>query len=174
MSSAQPFALNVAPGADLQLLIDNGRTALSDGESTLYAIVVANAGPNAVVGAALSDPLPTSLIQGLWTCRPTLSTALCPQPDSNLGNLQVPIDLRVGQSLRFDVIAVVDGSVGALVSNRAQVQVPAGVTALVPGNDSATDEDVIVSVGIFADGYENAPMKRSSTNLGATQAPRRR
>lgn len=91
-----------------------------------------------------------------------------------MGNLQVPIDLGVGQSLRFDVIAVVDGSVGALVSNRAQVQVPAGVTALVPGNDSATDEDVIVSVGIFADGYENAPMKRSSTNLGATQAPRRR
>ncbi len=160
LSSAQPFALRVAPGADLQLLIDNGRTVLSDGETTLYEIVVANAGPNAVAGAVLTDPLPTTLLQGLWTCRPALSTAPCPQPDSDFGNLQVAIDLGVGQSLRFDVIAVVDGSVGALVSNRAQVQVPAGVTALVPGNDSATDEDVIVSVGIFADGYEPAPMKQ--------------
>lgn len=168
-STAQQFTINVTPGADLELEKDNSRSGLIDGESTVYAIVVANAGPNAVVGARISDPLPNTLINGSWTCVPAASTASCPSPGANPGNLDAYIDLGVNQYLRFDVMAEVDGNVGAFVTNIASVVVPNGTTAINTSNDSATDQDPLVPIGVFSDGFETAPAQ-VLTVPGAEQA----
>lgn len=153
-SGPQSFTIRVVPGADLQVAKTNDRGSLLDGETVVYAIVVANAGPNAVIGATLTDTLPSTLINASWMCVAAQSTATCPSPGSGSGNLLVPIDLGVNQFLRFDVIAEVDGAVGGFVTNTASVAAPAGTTALNTGNDTATDEDPIVPVGVFRDGFE--------------------
>ena len=155
-SSAQQFTITVTPGADLQVAKDNHRVGLLDGETVVYAIVVANAGPNAVAGATLTDTLPAALINGAWQCVPASSTATCPLPASGVGNLSTPINLGVGQYLRFDVVAEVDGSIGAFVTNSASVSLPSGITALDTANDTATDQDPIVPIGLFLDGFETS------------------
>lgn len=169
-SGTQQFTINVTPGADLQVAKTNHRSGLLDGETTVYAIVVANAGPNAVTTATVSDPLPTTLINGSWMCVQTLSTATCPNPDTGSGNLAASIDLGVNQYLRFDVTAEVDGSVGAFVANTASTAPPANITALDTGNDSATDQDPIVPIGIMTDGFESS--EPGITVIGAKAALR--
>ena len=154
-SSVQQFSINVTPGADLQIAKDNNRSGLLDGEVTVYAVVVANAGPNAVAGATITDTLPATLINGSWACIQAMSTATCPVPSANTGNLDATINLGVNQYLRFDVMATVNGSVGAFVSNTVSTAPPSGTTALDTSNDSATDQDPIVPVGIFLDGFED-------------------
>jgi uncharacterized repeat protein (TIGR01451 family) len=158
-TATNDYMLNVIPGADLQITKDNGRSGLLDGETTVYAIVVANAGPNAVVGATITDELPSTLVNGSWMCVPALSTAACPLPAAGNGLLSAKIDLGVDQYLRFDVMAVVDGSEGAFVSNVVTIATPAGVTALDTSNDSAIDQDPIVPIGLFVDGFEAVPTK---------------
>ncbi len=155
-SAAVQFSVSVTPGADLQIAKTNNRNALVNGQQTLYAIVVANAGPNAVTGANVIDNLPATLINGMWMCVPAQSTATCPSPSAGTGNLNVLVDLGVNQFLRFDLLAEVNGAVGAFVTNTATVSTPAGTTALNTGNDSATDQDPIVPEGMFANGFENS------------------
>jgi uncharacterized repeat protein (TIGR01451 family) len=171
-SPSQQFSISVPRSADLQVGKDNQRSALIDGETTVYAIVVANAGPNAVTGATLADTLPATLINASWMCVQSASTAACPTPNAGSGNLNAVVHLGVNQFLRFDVMAEVDGSVGAFVTNTASAALPAGITELNTSNDSATDQDPIVSLGIFASGFET--VAAPPTVPGAEAAMRER
>lgn len=158
-SVAQQFSLGVVPSADLQISKDNGSNALVNGQSTLYEIVVSNAGPNAVTGAVLSDPLPGTLIEGIWHCVAAQSTASCPSPAAGAGDLQTSVALAAGQQLTFELSAIVDGSKGAFVTNSASITGPAGISELDPGDNSATDEDPIVPDGLFRNGFEGGSAK---------------
>jgi alpha-tubulin suppressor-like RCC1 family protein len=168
-SVSQEFSISVTPGADLQVSKDNNVSGLLDGKATIYAIVAANAGPNAVTGATLTDHLPSTLINGMWTCVQSLSTATCPVPTAGTGDLDMMINLGVNEFLRFDVMATVNGSVGAFVSNTVSTAPPIGTTALDTSNDSATDQDPIVSIGIFFNGFED-PQRQTLTVPGAEAA----
>ncbi len=142
--------------ADLQIDKSNGMSGLLNGQSTVYAIVVANAGPIAANGASLTDTLPATLINGSWACVQAQSTATCPIPDAGVGNLASNVTLNPGQYLRFDVMGTVNGSAGAFVTNTASAAVANGQNDPNPANNSAIDEDPIVTIGIFADGFENS------------------
>lgn len=155
-STAVQFTISVIPGADLQIAKTNHRNFLVNGQQTLYAIVIANAGPNAVTGATVADNLPSTLINASWMCVPAQSSATCPSPSAGSGNLNVSVNLGVNQFLRFDLLAEVSGAVGAFVTNTATVSTPVGTTALNPSNDSGTDQDPIVLEGIFGNGFENS------------------
>ena len=133
---------------------DNGSTSLADGETTVYAIVVENLGPNAVAGALLGDVLPASLVNAIWACMPAGSTATCPTPSSGTGSVVSSITLGAGQLLRFEVMAEVDAPSGAFVENTAQVALPASLTTLNASDDSATDRDLVTSLILFRDGFE--------------------
>ena len=155
-STAVQFTISVIPGADLQIAKTNHRNFLVNGQQTLYAVVVANAGPNAVTGATVVDNLPSTLINASWMCVPAQSSATCPSPSAGSGNLNVSVNLGVNQFLRFDLLAEVSGAVGAFVTNTATVSTPVGTTALNSSNDSGTDQDPIVLEGIFVNGFENS------------------
>lgn len=155
----EPWAIAVYGdrGADLQIAKDNHRVGLLDGETITYAVVVTNAGPDAVRGATLADTLPATLINGSWACQQAQSTATCPVPASGSGHLNALVDLGVGQWLRFDVTAEVDGTVGAFVTNTATLIAPTGVPELGTGNNSSSDSDAIMPIGLFSDGFETVP-----------------
>ncbi|MEO8673659.1 MAG: Ig-like domain-containing protein [Tahibacter sp.] len=153
-SFAKSFGIHVAPGADLQVSLSNQRRDVTVGRRTTYAIVVRNAGPNAVTGAVLGDPLPASLLDGDWTCRQALSNTPCPVQTSGSGNLATALDLPVNGELRFDVGATVAANAGNIVVNTVSVVAPVGTTALDSADDSATDTDPIIFDRIFEDGVE--------------------
>ena len=153
------FSITVALGADLQIAIDNERSTVVAGSDTLYKIVVANAGPNAAVGARVQDALPVGLTNAVWTCRADLSSVPCPTVSSGVGNLDSLITLPINGVLRFDLFAVVSAAPGGFIVNTAAVSTPANVTSLNPSNDSASDQDAVIPDGLFLNGFEeNAPL----------------
>lgn len=153
-SVSQSFTISVGAGADLQVTKDNGQIGLLDGATTVYVIVVTNAGPNTATGANLTDALPSTLINGSWSCNPAMSTATCPVPGAGNGKLDVNLDLAVNQVLHFHVMAQVNGAGAGSVINTAEVTLPAGLVTINPGNDTATDQDPILPFGIFGSGFE--------------------
>ena len=75
-----------------------------------------------------------------WTCAGT-GGGTCPASGS--GNINNTVNLPPGGSVTFSATGTVNpGARGSLV-NTATVTVPAGVTELIPGNNSATDTDTL-------------------------------
>lgn len=146
--------IGVSTGTDLEVAIDNHRNGVLAEETIVYAVVVANAGPNPVEAARVTTAMSASLSAVGWMCVQDQSTAICPTPDANAGALDALIDLGVGQYLRFDVMASADADVGALVSATATIATPTGVASLVAENDNASDQDSVLSVGILSDSFE--------------------
>jgi uncharacterized delta-60 repeat protein len=153
LSTARRFRITVAPGTDLEVAIDDGRSLVQDGESTVYAIVVANAGPNDAT-ATLATTLSSALTNVAWTCVPALSTAPCPTPASGTGSLSTGVALAVGTALRFDLVATVNAAIGDSIAASVGVTLPVGVAALDPGDDNDTDTNSVVGNGVFEDGFE--------------------
>jgi len=168
LSAPLSFTLSVDRSADLQIAKTDQRSHITPGTTTVYAIVVANAGPNAVTGAQLVDALPASLVGGGWTCVQGLSSATCPSPAAGAGDLSVAVDLPVNGFLRFDVMATVNAEIGSSISNVASIAVPAGIVDIGAANNTATDVNDVVADGLFADGFEQAGA--ALTVVGAAEA----
>lgn len=137
LSAIQSFSIQVERSADLQTAKTDHRDTPTPGQSITYAIVVANAGPNPVTGAALADALPASLIDGAWSCIAALSNTACPAPASGTGNINTLVDLPANTFLRFDVTATVNAGLGDTLTNTATIAMPAGTVELNAGNNSA-------------------------------------
>lgn len=167
------FTIAVGAAADLQLALDNGEERLVDGETTVYALVVANAGPNAVTAATLSDELPATLVDVQWTCVASLSTGVCPPDAAGEGDIALAFDLDADRFLRFDLIARVDRGGGATAVHIAEAALPEGIAAIDASNDRAVDQDPILERGIFGGGFESPPLP-SLTVTGAQEALRAR
>jgi len=144
----QTFAIAVGGGADLSIAIDDGRTAVDEGDVVVYSIVVTNFGPDAVTGADVSDVLPATLASAAWTCSPQPGTACAP---SGSGDIEDTIDLPAGASVEYHLTAVVAATGGAPIANTVSVTPPADVSDWVPDNNVAIDVD---GAGIFVGGFD--------------------
>ncbi|MCC6504808.1 MAG: fibronectin type III domain-containing protein, partial [Aquimonas sp.] len=142
----------VQPGADLQISKSNGVEGLSPQAPVVYSIEVGNAGPSAVVGAALVDTLPAELIDAQWVCT-SIQNATCPVA-SGSGSINVLVDLPVNGILRFDLSAELSAAPGAFITNAASISVPSGTVERDPSNNSASDTDTVLPFGVFANGFE--------------------
>ena len=56
----------LTPEADLSIMKTDGATSVVPGTSTTYTIVVSNAGPSAVSGAAVLDSVPIGAAAATW------------------------------------------------------------------------------------------------------------
>lgn len=148
--------VNVTPKADLQLSKDANRASAMIGDTAVFTLVAANAGPNDVTGARLVDTPPGTLADVGWACVPAASSIPCPTApnDAGEGAMDVLFDLPANQYLRYDLIGAVAGVIGAQIQNSASLIVPAGVTDPSIPNDASASV-LIVPMGVFADGFEN-------------------
>jgi uncharacterized repeat protein (TIGR01451 family) len=135
------------PSADLQITKTDNAMEYSAGISVKYTIVVSNAGPSNVSGAAVTDIFSTNtnVTSASWTCSATGSAACTA---SGAGDINDSVNLTAGSSVTYIVTAVISASpVGNLV-NIASVSIagaaPAGITDPVPGNNSAADTDTLI------------------------------
>ncbi len=153
-SSPVAFTISVGSGADLQISKSNGRTTFMPGESVLYDLYVANAGPNDVVGARVQDSIPAELVGAAWTCTAILR-ATCPTA-AGVDSIDALVDLRSGGVLRFSLLAsVAPTTIDRMLINTATVTPPTGMAELSPSDNSDTDSDRILIDGLFLDGFED-------------------
>ncbi len=128
-----------AQSADLAITKTDGVTSVVAGGSLTYTITASNAGPSNAPGAIVADTFPAALT-GTWTCVGA-GGATCTAAGS--GNINDSVNLPAGGSVTYTVSATVSASATGTLSNTATVTATGGVTDPVPGNNSATDTDLI-------------------------------
>ena len=134
--------------ADLAITKTDGVTSVSPGATTIYTIVVTNAGPATADGAIFTDPAVANLNVTSVTCGSPSGGAACPTaPNTTIGLMQgagiVVPNLPAGGSVTFTVNATVAGSAFGSITNTANVVAPAGVTDPNLSNNSASDTNTV-------------------------------
>jgi len=135
--------------ADLSITKTDGFESIAAGEPVTYAITVANAGPENVLGARVIDMLPLELSGATWSCTPAAGAGC---PTSGEGDIDAVIDLPAGRSVIFVLTATTSTDIEAEVVNEAEVIAPADVVDPNPANNVDTDRSNLN--GVFQDGFE--------------------
>ncbi len=154
------------PGAQANLSITktDGVTSVTPGGAVSYTITVANAGPAGVALAPVTDTVPASLTGATWTCTaPGGSTC---GAASGSGSITTTVTLPAGGSATFTLNGTVATSANGTLANTASVAAPAGTTDPTPGNNSATDSD-LVTVPLPALGLLDNFNRANANTLGA-------
>jgi len=129
--------------ADLNITITDGIVTVAPGGSTVYTITASNVGPDAVIGATVSDTFPAALTC-TWTCLGAGGGA-CTAAGS--GNISDAVTLSVGGSVSYSATCAVSPLATGTLSNTAVVVPPGPVVDPSPGNNAATDSDTLAPVG---------------------------
>ncbi|RKZ66090.1 MAG: hypothetical protein DRQ48_11040, partial [Gammaproteobacteria bacterium] len=137
-----PFKVWAPAAADLWVTTTDGQDEAIPGETITYTITVANAGPDDVVGASVSDAFPASITGVSWTCDDT-GGGSCGSA-SGSGEIAETVDLSDGASLIFTATGTVDPAASGMLANTAAVAIPEGMTEINEANNSATDTDILV------------------------------
>jgi uncharacterized repeat protein (TIGR01451 family) len=133
---------------DLSISKTSSPKPYAAGSSFRYNIVVTNNGPNNVTGAQVTDVLPAALSGFSWTCTAYGAGASCGTSGPVVGNINATVDLPVTTQAVFTVTGVLPGGTTGTLTNTATVNPPTGIIDVVPGNNSATDNN---PVGASAD-----------------------
>ncbi len=133
-----------AATANLAITKTDGIASVVAGANVTYTIAVSNAGPSAVIGAAVADTLPPALINATWTCVAIGAGSGCGTP-LGAGSIATTVNLGVGGTATFTLNATVATGTTGSVSNTATVTAPVGVTDPNGANNTATDTDTIAA-----------------------------
>ncbi|HEX6833675.1 MAG TPA: proprotein convertase P-domain-containing protein, partial [Rudaea sp.] len=125
--------------ADLAITKTDGVAAATPGGSVTYTITASNAGPSNANGSVVADTFPASETC-TWTCGGA-GGGTCTAAGS--GNINDATNLPAGGSVTYVATCTISAAAAGSLSNTATVTAAAGVTDLTPGNNSATDDDVL-------------------------------
>src|ERR1035437_6053083 len=129
----------LTPTADLSITKNDGHVEATPGLSTTYTITASNAGPSTVTGATVTDVFPAGFITSdTWTCVGS-GGGTCPA--SGNGNINASVNLPVGGTATFTVIANISAAAAGTMSNTATITPPAGTIDPNLANNTATDTD---------------------------------
>ncbi|WP_299620499.1 autotransporter domain-containing protein [uncultured Tateyamaria sp.] len=136
-------ALTIAAAADLAVTVDNGATSIVAGESTVHTITVSNNGPSddpAAVFQGVPFPFASCTYTSVASGGASGNTAAGSGPPGNT------LNLPNGSSVTYTLTCAAPTNLGGTATTSATVTTSAGVTSLVPGNDSASDSDPVLRV----------------------------
>ncbi len=126
----------LAPQADVSVVKTVDPTALDNGETATFTIVVANAGPSAAPGVLVEDYFPVALQANLaWTCT-AQGGATCAA--AGTGDIVDVVDLPPGSSVTYTATCDVWSDLDAEIENTCTATLPAGVTDPAPGDNTGT------------------------------------
>ncbi len=128
--------------SDLSIAVSDGTSSAVPGDVDTYTLTVTNNGPDSLSSVDLVDTLPAALSGVTFT--PSQGSY-----DQSTG-LWSGLSLASGQSVSMTLSGTIDpGAIGFLV-NTATVSAPSGVSDPSPGNNSATDIDMLTPEAYLA------------------------
>ncbi len=131
----------LTPQVNLSIVKTDGAASAVPGTPITYSIVVANAGPSAVAGAAVTDALPAVLGNATWTCAGTTG-GVCGTA-AGTGALATTATLPPGATVTYTLTADVAAGATGTVTNTATVAAPVGVVDIDPTDNTSTDIDTL-------------------------------
>ncbi|MEZ4868798.1 MAG: SdrD B-like domain-containing protein [Caldilineaceae bacterium] len=133
----------VTSEADLQISKDDGLATVTPGTTVTYTIIVNNNGPSAVSGATVTDTLPSAITSATWSC--VASSGSSCGAANGTDNINTTVDLAVSGVATFTVVADINWQATGSLVNTATVTPPVDTTDPVPGNNSSTDTDTLLT-----------------------------
>ena len=141
-NSASDLDTQLVPVADLAITKTDGVTSAVPGESISYTVAVSNpSGPSNVVGALVSDAVPSTL-DCTWTCAPSAGASCNAGPIA--GNLADTPSLAVGASVVYSGVCSIDSAATGTLANTATVAPPAGASDPNGVNNAASDLNTVL------------------------------
>ena len=132
----------VVPTADLSITKTDGQTSVDPGATVTYTIIASNAGPDAAMGAKVTDVLPPAeLTDATWTS--VAAGGASGNVASGSGNIDDTVNLPAGGSVTYTLSVKVASGAIQTVANTASVAAPSGVTDGNNDNNFATDTDTL-------------------------------
>ena len=150
----------LTPRADLAVTKTDGVASVVPGQSTTYTITVANNGPSDAPATAVTDAQPAAASFTSWTCSPSAGAGCTTASGS--GSINTTVDLPVGTTATFTVVAAVDAAATGTLANTAGAAPAAGIVDPTPANNSDTDTDSLTPT---------ADLSITKTNLLASVVP---
>jgi LPXTG-site transpeptidase (sortase) family protein len=139
------------PLVDLSVTKSDGQDFYLAGGTLTYTIVVSNGGPSDVVGATVTDTLPTQIDSWSWVCTSQAGGANGCDPYTGSADFSDTVNLPVGGSITYTVTANLAASATGLLTNTVTIAPPTGYTDPTPDNNSADDVDQPASLTITKD-----------------------
>lgn len=159
--------------ATLSVEKDNGVDAVTAGDTTVWVIRVANAGPSDAASVQVDDALAAVLSQASWTCTASGSGSACPA--AGIGDLAQTVSVGAGGDVAFTLQALIDADAEGVLANTATATVLDATIERSPGDETATDSDPIVAstglslaLSVAADPFD--PASQQALPLFATVA----
>lgn len=135
--------------ADLKITNTDGKLQYTPGTTNTYTIVVTNDGPSDVIGATVTNTLPTGFT-GTWTAVYAAGTApgsvISTGSASGTGSISELVNMPTGSTVTYTYIVNVPSSYTGNYVNTATVNAPADVTDPTPANNIAADTDTQNSI----------------------------
>lgn len=160
VEAVEAVFLSSPPSADLVVSKTDGMTEVVPGQSTTYTIVVQNNGPDDVFDADFQDDFPAELncsYTSVESGGATGNTAV------GAGSINDTIGLPFGASVTYTADCDIAVDATGTLSNTATVSSSASDPS--PGNESATDESILVPTGDLSITKSDGVM---NTNPGET------
>lgn len=128
--------------ADLAVTKTDGTNTYSAGTNTTYTIVVSNNGPFGVLGATVSDPVPS----GIPSANVSYTTVVAGGATTSVTGTQTGaindiVNLPVGGTVTYTVVVSIPFSFSGNLVNTVTVTPPSNITETTPANNTATDTD---------------------------------
>jgi 6-phosphogluconolactonase (cycloisomerase 2 family) len=157
--STEATATPRLPTSDLSITKTDGAATAATGQPTTYTIVASNSGPDPVTGATVADTFPAFCDSVSWSCSGS-GGGTCASP--GVGNISASVNLPVGGAVTYTAVCNVNVAASGNLVNTATVTAPGGVVDA-GGNNSATDTDTLVTIGISV-----SDVTHSEGNSGTT------
>ena len=126
--------------ADLKITCTDGKIWVGDGSLDTYTITVTNTGLENLNGAVVTDTFPAQVQNATYTATgKNGATGFA----NGSGNISQSLNLPPNSSVTYKATGSMNGTPGTVISNTANVSVPAGITDPKPSNNTATDTSTI-------------------------------
>jgi uncharacterized repeat protein (TIGR01451 family) len=125
---------------DLKITCTDNKTTLAAGSSDTYTITVTNTGLENVNGAVVTDTFPAQVLSVTYTATGKSGATGF---SAGSGNINRSLNLPPNSSVTYKATGFINGNSGTVISNTANVSVPAGVSDPNTANNKATDKDII-------------------------------
>ncbi len=140
------------PMANLSATKTAAASTVAPGGTVDYTLTIANAGPDGVTGATVTDTFPAAFSSVLWACAATAGSSCAPATGS--GNINKLVNLAPMGSIVFTAQAVTRGDASGSITNNVAVVPPSGTTDPSLGNNIGTAVVTVLVDPIFASGFE--------------------
>lgn len=138
--------------ADIAVTASDGVSGVTTGLTTTYLVAVTNT--SSVIDATtvnITQTASAGLTNISWTCTGS-GTATCPA--SGTGVISQALAIPRSSAVSFAVNATVGGTPPAVVGTTVSAAIQAPQSDPNTANNSATDSNSVLAIGVFADGFE--------------------